>query len=113
MFQCPFKPGDVVYCINNRIFDKKEVVFFKFWPKENHPYTVRGVVLNKNGKYGLTLQEIHNPKLYLELYDEFFEPNYAEHRFLGEAMYLDIHNADNTSLLVDALIADAGLTKES
>ncbi len=111
MFKCSFKPGDKVYCVNNHIMDKKEVMFFKYWPIAEKAYTVRDVILNKNGLYGLTFEEIHNPKLYIPLYDEYMEPNYSEHRFLGEAMYLDIYG-QYVDRIVDELIEEVGLSKE-
>lgn len=81
---CIFKPGDRVICINARVTDQRCFAIYQNWICEDTVYTVRRVQRQHDGKYGLLLREVVNPKVFDQINEAVFEPGFSEHRFIFE-----------------------------
>lgn len=77
-----FKVGQKVVCINDEIKAPLEIhnKFFSKWIKKDQVYTVRACTETPMG-WGILLEEIRNPAVYIEAYFGKAEPRFATTRF--------------------------------
>lgn len=79
------KEGDLVICVNNKNIDAK-IKNIPFVHDNNlYPiYSIRMIVKNLNGSYGILLNEIKNDNIQVKFFDKNieFEPNFGLSRFL-------------------------------
>lgn len=71
--------GTQVLCINDK-FDTNIVSLIPNRPVEEKIYTIRDILLTRNGK-AVHLEEITNPPLYDKVHNGTFEPSFNINRF--------------------------------
>lgn len=80
-----FKPGDKVVCIDDSFPDKmtKEMFdeIYKNWIKKDNFYIIRSTRNSLNGWFGVLLEEIRNPSVFMDALGGKAEPGFAEWRF--------------------------------
>lgn len=80
MFEQDLKRGDTVVCTNDKIKPealKDTLLMYPNWIREGETYTVRGFYYNDGIVTGVLLEEIKNPRIYIELIKREQEPAFA------------------------------------
>lgn len=82
-----FEVKEKIYCIDDSIPEqgKKNIqlhnLMFPNWIKKDKIYTVREIFGNDGIVTGILLEELHNPKVWIQLISKYQEGSFAEWRF--------------------------------
>ena len=79
------KKGDKVVCVDDKVPDNMSVdsfnTIYQEWIKEGETYTIRATRNSFNGWFGVLLNEVTNPSVFMGALGGKTEPGFAEWRF--------------------------------